>query len=88
MSAADTEFRNWTVDKRIPIALVLTIAIQTAGAVWWVSSINSRVVSLEDGFNSIASHDARIVRLETTGEHIQRSLQSISEKLDRIIERK
>ena len=37
----------WHMDKRIPVALIFAIFIQTAGAVWWASDINSRLTRTE-----------------------------------------
>lgn len=37
----------WHLDKRIPLALIGAILIQTGAAFWWASSINERVSSLE-----------------------------------------
>jgi hypothetical protein len=39
---------HWTVDRRVPLALVIMLLAQTGGAVWWTSSLNSRVSSLEE----------------------------------------
>lgn len=33
----------WHLDKRVPIALILTLAVQTGGMVWWAASISARV---------------------------------------------
>jgi hypothetical protein len=62
MSDQDT---GWHLDKRVPIALVVTILIQTGGAVWWLSSINSRVSNLEEKVGAVSSQPERLVRLET-----------------------
>lgn len=43
-----SEKEHWTVDKKIPIALVLALLGQTGGIVWWVSSLNSRVSTVEE----------------------------------------
>jgi hypothetical protein len=37
----------WHFDRRIPLALIGAILLQTGAAFWWASSINERVVSLE-----------------------------------------
>jgi len=37
----------WHFDKRIPLALIGSILIQTGAAFWWASSINERVTMLE-----------------------------------------
>ena len=33
----------WHLDKRIPIALILAIILQVAGAVYWASKMESRI---------------------------------------------
>lgn len=38
---------HWTLDRRVPVALILTMALQIATAVWWASSMNSRMNALE-----------------------------------------
>lgn len=37
----------WHLDKRIPLALIGAILVQTGAAFWWASSINERVATLE-----------------------------------------
>ena len=38
---------RWHLDKRVPIALVVLIIAQTAGAIWWASAINGSILALE-----------------------------------------
>lgn len=38
----------WHLDKRVPVALIFTILLQTVGAGIWVGTIASRVTSLEE----------------------------------------
>lgn len=33
----------WHFDKRVPIALIVTLVVQTAGMVWWAATLSSRV---------------------------------------------
>ena len=33
----------WHLDRRVPLALIISLAAQTAGMVWWAASISSRV---------------------------------------------
>lgn len=33
----------WHLDKRVPVALIFAIIIQTATAVWWMSDLSNRV---------------------------------------------
>lgn len=36
---------SWHFDRRIPIALIVTILTQTVGIVWWASWANSQIVA-------------------------------------------
>lgn len=43
MPPSKTDMDHWNIDRRIPMALVITLVIQTGGMVWWASSLNSQV---------------------------------------------
>ena len=34
---------HWTIDRRIPLALITTLLVQFGGFVWWFSSVESRL---------------------------------------------
>lgn len=38
---------HWHLDRRVPVALVLMILIQSAGGVWWASAMNERMEQVE-----------------------------------------
>ena len=38
---------TWHLDRKVPLAVILTIVIQTGGVVWRGSSIDARVEALE-----------------------------------------
>lgn len=69
--------RQWRVDKHIPLALILTILFQTAGATWWASGLSARVDFLEKQATLSAPMSDRITRLETKIEAINESLSEI-----------
>jgi hypothetical protein len=51
----------WHLDKRIPIALIFTLIVQTAVAVWWLADLSSRV----DSATAVnARQDAQITAAE------------------------
>lgn len=51
----------WHLDKRIPIALIFTIILQTGLAVWWVSNLSHRV---DTAIQSNLQQDVRIAATE------------------------
>lgn len=40
--------RQWHLDKRVPVAIIIAILVQTGGMVWWASNLTARVSTLEE----------------------------------------
>lgn len=38
---------HWTLDKKVPLAIIIAMLAQFAGAIWMVSRLNSEVVELQ-----------------------------------------
>jgi TolA-binding protein len=53
----------WHLDKRIPIALIVSLIIQTGVATWWMADLSSRV---DNATASNIAQDARIVAVENS----------------------
>ena len=68
--------QQWHLDKRVPIALIVAIAIQSGGAIWWASSIQGRVLS----------NERSITRLDTSVEAQRDAAQLQAIQLGRIEE--
>lgn len=82
-----SEISNWHLDKRVPIALIFTIVMQSMAAVWWASSMQSRLESLEAMLAAQSSTESRLVRLEQITTMQTHTMERIEVKLDRVIER-
>lgn len=78
---------EWHLDKRVPIALIITIIMQSMAAVWWAATMQSRMEALEKMLSSQASTESRLVRLEQVTTMQTRTMERIENKLDRVIER-
>lgn len=55
---------HWQIDRRIPLALILAIGIQTGGALWWASGLTSRVEVLEKQMAEAKPQGDRLTRVE------------------------
>lgn len=55
---------HWQVDRRIPLALILTIFVQTCGIIWWASGLTSRVEVLERQVADAKPQGDRLTRVE------------------------
>lgn len=88
----DPAGESFHVDKRIPLALIVTLLIQTGGIAWWASAISSAQaeatkerVKIETRVGQVeASRDdlkERVIRIESKiegqNETLQRILQSV-----------
>ncbi len=89
----DPAASRWHLDKRIPIALIMTIVLQTGAAIWWAATVSSfnaqietRVVNIEKFIaqgDRFTQEDARqrINPLEQNIAVIKNDIQQIKEIL-------
>lgn len=62
---------SWHLDKKVPIALILAIILQTGGMVWWAASAAERLNALERRADAAAPYAERLARVETKIETVQ-----------------
>lgn len=62
---------SWHFDRRIPIALIATIVIQTGAAIWWASSVNSFMADSQKGAAVLAD---RVQAVESDSDSLDRRL--------------
>lgn len=74
--SAVTAHAGWTIDRKVPLALVITLLIQTGGVVWWASSTNTRLQNLEAKMESTAPQGDRLTRVEA---RVESALDGIAE---------
>ena len=58
------EDREWHLDKKVPLALIITIVAQTVAISWGASNLWTRVSELERQMQIAAPQFERIIRLE------------------------
>lgn len=58
MADAENSRTHWHLDKRVPVSIIVSIAIQTATAIWWARG----QVAIDD------DHERRVVALEKSRE--------------------
>lgn len=79
MSNQDPAGGNFHIDKRVPVALIIAIFIQTCGAVWWAATLQStQAQALVDQQRL----EARVNRVELQREDISERVIKIEEKLE------
>jgi len=73
----EEQSRHWTLDRKVPLALILAIVAQTVGIVWWAASLSERVSTLERAALSAAPQADRLTRVETRLESVQDGIAEI-----------
>ncbi len=85
---------DFTIDKRIPLALVLTLFLQGTGAVWWASAKETQDHFRDRRLAEIEQHNStsgdrqveileRLSRLEAQTEGIAASLRRVEARLSK-----
>ena len=74
MSDHPRPFTEWHLDKRVPIALILAIVVQTVGLGVWVGSIQQRVANNERAIVAAADQGERLARIEAILERVEARL--------------
>ncbi len=82
---SDQSERQWHLDRRVPIAIIVAIGMQTVGITWWAATLSERVAHLE---KEVASRDHfrdRITVVETQQLELKAGQRRIEGKLDRLL---
>src|SRR3546814_5575656 len=65
------ERENWHLDRRVPLALILALTVQTGGIVWWAATLQANGEALQTRVEKLAAQASsglqigeRIARLE------------------------
>jgi hypothetical protein len=74
----------WHLDKRVPVAIIFALLVQTAGAVWWASAMSSNVASLREADARLEAADVQI-RLEANAHEVR--IRNVENSLTRADER-
>lgn len=71
---------GWNFDRKVTLAVVIALALQTGGALVWTGRAMERLQTLEETARSARPVEVRLARVETR-------LDSLGEQLDRIEQR-
>lgn len=75
--------RQWHLDRKVPIALIATLVIQTGTIIWWASSLSERVNTLERQAVAAAPQSERLTRVEVKIEAINEGITEIKRLIRR-----
>lgn len=87
MSVEPSDTR-WHLDKKVPISIIAALFVQFLGGVWFMSKLESRVVTLEAAKVAQERVDDRQDQRAGEAVNLVRSdIQELGRKFDRFIER-
>jgi hypothetical protein len=75
---------HWQIDRRIPVAFLIGLLVQTFLAGWYISSLDQRLTNLEAQNQAAAPQGHRLVILETKLENMSDILREIRTDLRRV----
>lgn len=81
----DSAASHWSLDKRIPVALLLALLVQLGAGIWFVSAINVRVSNLESIVAAQVDTRDKVIRLEVQINSVDDTLKNIDGKVDRLV---
>jgi len=73
----------WHLDRRVPIAVIVTLMMQSAAALLWAGAADERISTLEARSGRIDEMVERTVRLEEQARVANAALTRIEARLDR-----
>ena len=75
---------QWRFDKRIPVALFISIILQMGGALIWASQLDARVNQLEQNTLADSGLGEKFARLEERLDSLKQNLAGMRQQLDHI----
>ena len=88
MNRDKTMGEPWHLDKRVPIALITTICLQSAAAIWWASSITEQVNTQQKAIDKLTLDGTissqSVIRMEENIKEINRTLIRLDNNQERL----
>jgi hypothetical protein len=78
----------WHLDRRVPVAIILALLLQTVTVVWWGAQMDARVATLELHDLSNGPTSERLARVEENLKAQGETLVRIDRRLERMEERR
>lgn len=83
----DPATKEWHLDKRVPLALIVTIVLQTIVFGYWAGQTSNSVATLQDQVRVLSSYQERLTRVETRVDSANDMLARIDARLERMEDR-
>lgn len=70
---------NWHLDRRVPIAFIVAIVLQTGGMVWWAARLSSDVEHAAEARTEIAR---RVTKIESERDDLRERMVRVEVQLE------
>lgn len=74
---------GWRLDRKIPVALILSLVVQGGTFLYWGGRMSQRVDYVEEAVHASQRLDERVTRLEEQSKAIKEGVDRIEGKLNR-----
>lgn len=81
------EEERWKIDKRIPLAVIITLLVQLAGTLIWATQLDARVNHIEQQSTGNYSLNERFGRLEERLDNVKQDTDALKRLLAQLTER-
>lgn len=75
------EITHWRMDKRIPIALLITLFLQFVSAIIWATQLNARVGTLEQESAGAADFGEKLARIDERLQGLKQDMEFIKREV-------
>ena len=73
---------GWHLDKRVPIAFIIALAIQTGAIVWWAATLSTRLDAVETWITENKKVTEELAVIKTKQDYIILTIDRIDRKLE------
>jgi hypothetical protein len=73
----DKTDHQWHLDKKVPLALIVTLLLQSGAFIWWAAKADNRLEYLERTVNASAPQIERVIRLEAKMDSVAEALNDV-----------
>jgi hypothetical protein len=74
---------HWHLDRRIPIALIITLALNTGVGIWWLAALGSRVEMIERQVDRGSNLAGEIIQIREQLRGLERVMLRLEAYVDR-----
>jgi hypothetical protein len=80
-----TNYKNWHLDKKVPIAIFFALLFNIFAGIWYAAKIDSRVAALEIVTRDNSLVLERLVRVETQLDNLKDAVNRVDQSMSKLV---